>query len=52
MWKYVKKYLPFAVLAALAMVGEVLADLFQPELMSKIVDEGVLGLGQGGTGNM
>lgn len=41
MWKYIKKYLHFAVLAAMFMVGEVLMDLFQPEIMSNIVDEGV-----------
>ncbi|MCI8442053.1 MAG: ABC transporter ATP-binding protein [Provencibacterium sp.] len=34
------------------MVGEVLVDLLQPQLMSTIVDEGVLGLSSGGIGNM
>lgn len=43
MWKYVKPYLHFGILAALCMVGEVLADLAQPTLMSQVVDEGVLG---------
>lgn len=52
MWKYVKRYLPFAVLAALFMVGEVLMDLVQPEIMSRIVDEGVLGAGNGGAPNL
>lgn len=52
MWKYIKKYLHFAVLAALFMVGEVLMDLIQPNFMSRIVDEGVLGAGNGGVGNM
>ncbi len=52
MWNYVKKYFHFAVLAALFMVGEVLADLFQPGLMSRIVDEGVLGIGNGGTSDL
>ncbi|MGN0404619.1 MAG: ABC transporter ATP-binding protein [Bariatricus sp.] len=52
MWKYVKKYVLFAVLAALFMVGEVLMDLFQPEIMSKIVDEGVLGLSRNGIGDL
>lgn len=52
MWKYIKRYLPFAVLAALFMVGEVMMDLIQPNLMSKIVDDGVLGLGNGGAGNL
>lgn len=52
MWKYVKKYLHFAVLAALFMFGEVLMDLVQPGLMSRIVDEGVLGINNGGVGNV
>lgn len=51
MWKYVKRYLPLAVLAALSMAGEVLMDLIQPGLMSRIVDEGVLGLDNGGVGD-
>lgn len=41
--KYLKPYAPFAVLTPLSMVGEVLGDLLQPKLMSKIVDDGVLG---------
>lgn len=42
MWNYVKRYLPFAILAAVFMVGEVLMDLLQPSIMARIVDEGVL----------
>lgn len=38
-----KPYVLFAVLTPLSMVGEVLGDLLQPKLMSKIVDDGVLG---------
>lgn len=41
--KYLKPYALFAVLTRLSMVGEVLGDLLQPKLMSKIVDDGVLG---------
>ena len=52
MWKYVKRYLLFAVIAAAFMVGEVLMDLLQPEIMSKIVDDGVLGVSTGGVGDM
>lgn len=52
MWKYVKRYLSYAVLAAAFMVGEVLMDLLQPELMSRIADDGVLGVHTGGVGNM
>ena len=52
MWKYVKKYLHFAILAGLCMVGEVLMDLIQPGLMSRIIDEGVLGLENGGVSDL
>ena len=40
--KYLKPYWFFALLAPLLMIGEVAVDLFQPKLMAKIVDEGVL----------
>lgn len=52
MWKYIKHYLPCAVLAALFMVGEVTMDLVQPGIMRRIVDEGVLGLETGGVGDL
>lgn len=52
MFRYIKKYLIFAILAILCMLGEVFMDLFQPELMSQIVDEGVLGIGNGGVSNL
>lgn len=52
MWKYVKRYLPFAILAALFMIGEVLMDLIQQGIMSRIVDDGVLGLNNDGNGNL
>ncbi|MGN0306736.1 MAG: ABC transporter ATP-binding protein [Lachnospiraceae bacterium] len=52
MWRYVRRYLHFAVLAALFMIGEVLMDLLQPRLMSSIVDEGVLGIYRGGSGDL
>ena len=52
MWKYIRKYLPYAVLAAVCMVCEVLMDLIQPGSMSRIVDEGVLGVNSGGVGSM
>lgn len=44
MWKYIRQYLFFAVIAGLFMIGEVLMDLIQPGIMSQIVDEGVLGV--------
>jgi len=52
MWKYIKHYLPYAVLAALFMVGEVSMDLVQPGIMRRIVDEGVLGLETRGVGDL
>lgn len=52
MWKYVKPYLHIAIIAALFMVGEVTMDLLQPSIMSQIVDEGVLGVSNGGKSNM
>lgn len=52
MWKYIRKYLLFAVIAALFMVGEVMMDLVQPQLMSRIVDDGVLGLNGNGVGDL
>ncbi len=41
--KYIKPYLLFVIMAPVCMVGEVSMDLLQPKLMSKIVDDGVLG---------
>lgn len=52
MWNYIKRYLHLAVIAALFMIGEVLMDLIQPGLMSRIVDEGVLGIDHNGTGDI
>ena len=52
MWKYIRKYLFLAVIAGLFMVGEVLMDLLQPGLMSRIVDDGVLGVNKGGIPNL
>ena len=52
MFQYIKKYLLFAIGAIACMFGEVFMDLYQPELMSRIVDEGVLGIGNGGVSNL
>ena len=52
MWKYIKRYLPYCILAAIFMVGEVLMDLIQPGFMSKIVDDGVLGVNNNGIGDI
>ena len=48
MWKYIRQYLFFAIIAGLFMMGEVLMDLVQPGIMSRIVDDGVLGVNSGG----
>ena len=52
MWKYIKGYLHFGVIAAAFMVGEVLMDLIQPGIMRQIVDDGVLGVDRGGVGDL
>ena len=52
MLKYLKKYWFFAMLAPIFMIGEVSMDLLQPELMSRIIDDGVLGINNGGVGNL
>lgn len=52
MLKYLKKYWIYALLAPLFMVGEVLMDLIQPQLMSIIIDEGVLGLTNNNMGDL
>ncbi len=41
-WRYLKPYFPFALLAAFFMLGDAGADLIQPLLMAQIVDEGIL----------
>ncbi len=52
MWKYLKKYWLFFILAPAFMAGEVFMDLLQPRLMANIVDEGVLGLSNNGVGDL
>lgn len=52
MLKYLKKYWLWTILAPLFMIGEVSMDLLQPELMSRIIDDGVLGINNGGTGSL
>ncbi|MBO4620538.1 MAG: ABC transporter ATP-binding protein [Victivallales bacterium] len=46
MWRYLKSYAHWAVIAALFMLGEVLMDLLQPSLMRRIVDDGVMAAGE------
>ena len=42
MFKYLKKYWMWCLLAPLFMLGEISMDLIQPDMMSTIVDDGVL----------
>lgn len=51
-FRYMKRYILFAVLASLFMVGEVSMDLLQPRLMEKIVDQGILGLNESGAASL
>ena len=52
MWKYIRTYFPYAVLAGIFMIGEVSMDLLQPGIMSRIVDDGVLGLNNNHVGDL
>jgi ATP-binding cassette subfamily B protein len=52
MFKMMKKYWYFALLAPLFMAGEVIMDLMQPKMMRVIIDDGVLGLNNGNIGNL
>ena len=51
-FSYIKPYWVFCLLAQLGMIGEVAMDLIQPGMMSRIVDEGVLGLSNGGVSDL
>ncbi len=44
--KYLKPYWLWVILSPLTMMGEVLADLWQPKFMEKLVNEGVLSSNQ------
>ncbi len=52
MWKYIRKYLLFAIIAGLFMISEVMMDLLQPGFMSRIVDDGILGVNNGGSADL
>ena len=41
LFRFVGKYWKFCLIAPLIMIGEVIADLFQPTLMATIIDQGV-----------
>ena len=42
-FSYIRPYLAWTLIAPLFMVGEVIMDLLQPELMSDVIDKGVVG---------
>lgn len=42
-FSYLKKYWFIAILSPILIIGEVAMDLFQPDLMASIVDDGILG---------
>ena len=42
LFKYLKPYMLFTILAPLFMIGEVIADLMQPTFMSSIINEGIV----------
>lgn len=50
--KMMRKYWYFAIFAAVFMVAEVYVDLYQPKMMAVIVDEGILGVHNGGVSNL
>lgn len=52
MGEYLRKYWYYALPAALFMIGEVAVDLLQPRFMEEIVDNGLLGQGNGGIPDM
>ena len=51
-WRYVRKYWLFALLASAFMVAEVFVDLLQPDMMARIVNEGILGIGNDGVSDL
>lgn len=50
--RHLKKYWHFALPASVFMVLEVYVDLRQPRLMAEIVDQGILGLSNGGVSDI
>ncbi len=52
LFRFLKKYWIMALLAAGFMVSEVYLDIYQPKMMAEIVNEGILGLSNGGTPNL
>ena len=51
-FRFLKKYWYMALLASAFMIGEVYIDLLQPRMMAEIVNEGILGLSNGGKSDL
>ncbi len=52
MYKFLKKFWLFGLIAPLFMLGEVSMDLIQPRMMRIIIDDGVLGLNNSNVGDL
>ena len=52
LFRFIKKYWHTALLAILFLVAEIVIDLYQPRMMALIVNEGILGLSNGGVSDL
>ena len=52
LFRFMKKYWYMALLAAGFMVAEVYVDLYQPRMMAAIVNDGILGISNGGVSDL
>ena len=52
LFRFMKKYWYMALMASAFMIGEVFIDLYQPRMMARIVNEGILGISNGGQPDM
>ena len=52
LFHFIKKYWHTALLAILFLVAEIVIDLYQPRMMALIVNEGILGLSNGGVSDL
>ena len=50
--RFIKKYWFTALLAIVFLIGEIVIDLYQPRMMALIVNEGILGLSNGGVSDL
>ena len=52
LFQFIKKYWHTALFAILFLVAEIFIDLYQPRMMALIVNEGILGLSNGGVSDL